>query len=230
MREVCSRSTARLLARWGLWHVGRPTCRLKVICLEEHVREYRASCVSDETKTQDGRIGVERQQSSTLHIMRIQLKKVGDSTPSLACMRADGTRTWSRLHPFFPLHDLTHYAVESVFGFGEAFFGLIASGWEIDAFAERGAGARLPVEALWAESIVGLLDLERGMNRQFTAEEFSRALEDSLNGQGIPAFRDVTDAELGRVRALRSDLEAQWSARAPGETLELTFPANRATG
>jgi len=87
----------------------------------------------------------------------LQLKKVADGRPTLACLRADGSRTWAKLHPFFPEHDLTHCAVESALGITNAFFGLVASGWDLDTFADRGARTRLPVEALWAESIVGIL-------------------------------------------------------------------------
>jgi hypothetical protein len=35
----------------------------------------------------------------------------------------------------------------------------------------------------------------------------------------------VTVEELARVRTLRGDLQARWLALAPGETLEVTFPA-----
>jgi hypothetical protein len=116
--------------------------------------------------------------------MRVQLKKTADGRPSLACVRADGSRTWSRVHPFFPLHDLTHYSVESVLGMSSAFFGLIASGWEIDQFAEAGAAGRLPTEAIIAECVVGLLDLERSAGHVLGEAEFDAALASSLAGQG----------------------------------------------
>jgi hypothetical protein len=157
--------------------------------------------------------------------MRVQLKKVAHGRPSLACVRADGTRTWSSVHPFFPLHDLMHYAVESVFGFREAFFGLIVSGWEIDAFATPGTAARLPPEALLAECIVGLFDLERGTRLPLSSVAFSEALRLSLAGQDAPAFRTVDDTELGRVRTLHGEMAARWAALEPGHTLDLPFPA-----
>ncbi len=93
--------------------------------------------------------------------MIVQLKKGRDAPATLACVRGDGSRTWVKLQRFFPLHDLTHYAVESVFGFDQAFFGLVASGWDIADFAAPGAAARLPAQALQAECMVGLFDLER---------------------------------------------------------------------
>src|SRR5262245_20177690 len=95
--------------------------------------------------------------------MVINLKKGRDGPSTLACVRADGTRTWGREHPFFPLHDLTHCAVESVLGLNEAFFGLIAAGWAIDDFEKPGAGARIPFQGILAEHIVGVLDRERAL-------------------------------------------------------------------
>ncbi|MGH7644807.1 MAG: hypothetical protein ACREMR_04400, partial [Gemmatimonadales bacterium] len=156
--------------------------------------------------------------------MLVQIKKGRDRRPTLVCIRADGTRTWSQVHPFFPLHDLTHFAVESVLGFREAFFGLVESGWSIETFAEPQARKRMPAQALWAENIVGLLDLERGMQRRLPAAELNRALTDSLTQQHVPPFRPLRENELASVRALRAELDARWSALAPGETIEVSFP------
>jgi hypothetical protein len=90
--------------------------------------------------------------------MIIHIKKGSDGPATLACVRDDGSRTCAHLHPFFPIHDLTHCAVESVLGFDQAFFGLVGAGWEIDDFARPGASRRLPHQALRAERIVGVLD------------------------------------------------------------------------
>ncbi len=160
-----------------------------------------------------------------LAALTIQLKKGRDGPSSLACVRADGTCTWSRLHHFFPAHDLTHCAVESVLGFSRAFFGLVASGWEIDSFASRELRAGMPAEALWAENAVGLFDLERTQGRPFDAAAFNEALASSLQVQNVAPCRPVTDDELMRVRALRDELVGRWWALAPGETLEVPFPA-----
>ena len=145
---------------------------------------------------------------------------------TLVIVRPDGTRTWGKVARFFPVHDLTHYAVESVLGFKEAFFGLVAAGWNIDDFAASGVAARLPAEAVWAESIVGLLDLERGTGTEWSTAEFNTALAESLRRQGRAGFRPITDEELARTRALRNDLQARWEGLAPGEMLQASFPAS----
>jgi hypothetical protein len=158
--------------------------------------------------------------------MNIQLKKAKDGRSTLACVRPDGSRTWAKLHPFFPVHDLTHCAVETVFGFRSAFFGLVASGWPLDGFGSPDGRRDLPAEALWAECIVGLLDRERAMDEAWSAAALSEALSASLRGIEAAPFRPVTDEELARVRALRDELAARWRALPRGETLEVPFPAS----
>ncbi len=157
--------------------------------------------------------------------MRIELKKGADGPSTLACVRADGSRTWGKVQRFFPVHDLTHCAVETVLELDDGFFGLIASGWAIDDFEAPGAAARLPVEAHWAESIVGLLDIERGTGRPWSAVELNQSLDELLRDQKVMPFRAIEDLELGRIRALRDDLAGRWAAVAPGGTLVVPFPA-----
>ena len=157
--------------------------------------------------------------------MVIQLKKGRDGPSTLTCVRADGTRTWGKVHPFFPLHDLTHCAVESVLQFDQAFFGLVAAGWQIDDFATPGAAGRLPAQALWAEHIVGILDRERGLPHPLPASELSATMAAGLQGQKLAPFRPITEAELGQVRGLRDALQARWHALPAGATLEVPFPA-----
>jgi len=160
--------------------------------------------------------------------MLIQLKKGRDGPSTLACVRADGTRTWAREHPFFPLHDLTHFAVESVLGFDEAFFGLIAAGWEIDDFAKPGAGARMPHQAVLAEHIVGVLDRERTLPRPMTAAEVNEALIASVPVRTSEHFQPITAAQLEEIRELWRNLATRWRQLAQGGTLEILFPARAA--
>src|SRR4051812_33256784 len=108
-------------------------------------------------------------------IVRIKKKSNGDA--ALACERADGTVTWQRqeghLGTFFPFHDLTHFAVESVLGFHQAFFGLISTGWDISDFSAPGVKDRLTSEALLAEMLVAFFDLERATGVLGDAADFT---------------------------------------------------------
>jgi len=74
----------------------------------------------------------------------------------------------------------------------------------------------LPAEALEVEKIVGLFDSERASSVLWSAEEFNTF-----------APRALTDAEIQKVRALRSVLFRQWSSIAPGQKLELKFVPGR---
>lgn len=156
-------------------------------------------------------------------VLRIQLAKHADGTVVLRCIRADGSTVWQRQRgprgAFFPLHDLTHFAVESVLRFRDGFFGLIADGWSIEDTEGRGARGPLPPEALLVERLVGLLDVERASNARWTASEVIAQL--ALAGVTAPPV--LTDSALDEVRARRGELFARWADLAPGESLELIF-------
>jgi hypothetical protein len=162
--------------------------------------------------------------------LTIQIKKHTDGTATLTCVRADGTSTWQRQRgpqgSFFPLHDLTHYAVETELGARAGFYGLVASGWELRDFGTGGSGAPIPDEALAVESIVGMLDTERALragghaapdvaeiNAQMAAHYASR-------GHAGPA-PTLTDDQLTRIRARRAELFDRWATLPDGGTLTL---------
>jgi hypothetical protein len=158
----------------------------------------------------------------------IAIKKKTDGSASLACRRAGGTVTWQRQEGaqgrFFPRHDLTHYAVETVLGMDQAFYGLVASGWEFGDFGHPWPRGPMPVQAIAAELIVGYLDAERAAGTTWTAGEFN-AKAAAYHGAGdeSPGF-ELGEADLERIRQARAALFARWDALAPGDTLELPFP------
>ena len=152
--------------------------------------------------------------------LRIELKRTADGRPNLACVREDGTRTWSRVHPFLPTHDLTHCAVESVLGVDDAFFGLVAQGWDIDDFAAPGAVQRLPAAALCVEQVVG--HIERAVAVDADALTEALALEAARTGRA--PCPSVPPDQLAAIERLRGALLEAWRSTPPGETLRITFP------
>src|SRR5947209_15695669 len=108
----------------------------------------------------------------------IRIKKKGDGSAALSCLRADGSVTWQRQKGqqgrFFPLHDLTHYAVETVLGHTRGFYGLVAEGWDLTDFGSPWPRGPLPPEALVSEFIVGFLDRERGAGVEEPHDELDR--------------------------------------------------------
>lgn len=158
----------------------------------------------------------------------IRIKKKSDGSAALSCRRADGSTTWQRqegqLGRFLPMHDLTHYAVETVLSSHRGFYSLVAEGWDLSDFGKREMKGRIPEAAGMVEAIVGFFDLERATGERGSAIDLNWKVHAYCEERGLtpPAVR-VTDEQLGRIRALRGDLFARWRAVPAGEVLELSF-------
>ena len=157
----------------------------------------------------------------------IRLKKKTDGSAALSCQRVDGSVTWQRHDGqqgrFFPRHDLTHYAVETVLAHPRGFYGLVAEGWNLTDFGKPWPKGPLPVEALASELIVGFLDRERAAGVEWSASDFNASAETFCAQRGLPSACIVTDDELRRIRDKRRELFAQWAALPAGAILELRF-------
>lgn len=163
-------------------------------------------------------------------MLTLLLKKQPDGRTALTLERADGSRTWQRQErhaAFFAAHDLTHYAVETRIGLREAFYGLVAAGWDFDDFLPPYPRGPLPAEALWAETLVGLLDVERGTTAPgealMTADGFNAQLRDKLTEAALPIPHTLDESELTDIRAQRDALIAEWHALPQGETMRLVI-------
>ena len=164
---------------------------------------------------------------SAMAALRICLTKHADGGAVLRCVRADGSVTWQRQRGrsagFFPLHDLTHFAIESELGVRHAFYGLIADGWDIEETTGKSPRGPLPSEAYAVERLVGLFDLERAGSAVWSAHE----LNAHCYGPGAPLEqrlpRAITEDDLARIRSRIDELLARWAVLPGGETLELSF-------
>lgn len=146
---------------------------------------------------------------------------------TLACFRDNGTTSYTRLHPFFPLHDLMHYAVETTLGYRKAFWGLIEQGWEFQTFEQKDPATGrishpLPAEALLAENLVGLLQLIETGSISAEPEE----IQACLSAQGNPVPQEMTPDNLAAIRVLFATLRDDWQRLPPGGALELAFPVS----
>jgi hypothetical protein len=157
----------------------------------------------------------------------IRIKKKTDGTAALSCQRSDGSVTWQRQEGeqgrFFPLHDLTHYAVETVLGHRMGFYGLVAEGWSFTDFGHPWPRGPVPREAHISEFIVGFLDRERASGVEWTAAELAAAAAVYCTQNRLPPFPPITDDQLRRVREARGTLFTRWAALPPAESLELVF-------
>lgn len=159
--------------------------------------------------------------------MKIEIAKHPNGKGVLRCTRSDGSVAWQRQSErhavHFVHHDITHYVAESELGLTQAFFGLVAAGWEIDDTTGQGARGPLPNEAILAEHLVGLLDIERATLDQWPAAY----ILEQLRAAGVPSLEThadrITDAALARIRARRAELSAAWHDLPDGGTLVLPF-------
>lgn len=161
-------------------------------------------------------------------VLTIRLKKQRDGRVALSCTRGDGTVTWQRQAGaqarFFPRHDLTHFAVETVLGHRRGFYGLVADGWNLTDFGAPWPRGPIPADVDPSELVVGFLDAERAAGVEWTAAELADKIAVYFAVHEIEAaLPAITDEHLRAVRACARELFARWDAVAPGDVLELQF-------
>lgn len=148
-----------------------------------------------------------------------------DKEDSFKCVRDDGSSTWMHTTSFFIEHDLLHYSVETTLGYSNAFYGLLASGWDLESFEERREGSRkaleTPVEARAAEAIVGLIQL--GVRQpSFGFADFDAQLQLSCTNVGLPS-PTITEDDFSRILTTFAALVERYRAIIPGGEMELEF-------
>jgi len=155
------------------------------------------------------------------------MKRNPDGGTSLTCTRSDGTVTWQRRESqqaaFFPRHDLTHFAVETVLAHRNGFYGLLAAGWDLSDFGAPWPRGRIPPEADVAETIVGFLDIERASGERTGPEQLNDLIASRCAERGCPAPPPITEGELHEIRRRRAELFAEWDAVPAGRALELVY-------
>ena len=158
----------------------------------------------------------------------IRIKKKHDGDAALTAIRADGSSTWQQQNGqtgrVLPLHDLTHYAVETTLGCRDAFFGLVARGWDMSDFASPWPKGRPPLEAMLVELLVGYFDLERMTDTATCAAEVNQRIDSAIaEGSVGPVMFRIDDDQVAEIHRVRADLFARWTALPVGETLVLPF-------
>jgi hypothetical protein len=157
--------------------------------------------------------------------LTIRLKKTPDAPPVLTGVRADGSATWQHSNAAFPEHDLVHYCVESALGFRDAFFGLIAQGWNLGDFGNGWPRGPLPAEAAMAEAIVGEVWRTFLSREPLSADELNGRVAAHRAERQLAPARQVTTSELQAIQSRLGELALQWRTLPHGGTLELIFPA-----
>lgn len=160
--------------------------------------------------------------------MIITLKKGKHKPGTLSCTRTDGSVSWIKLQRGVETHDLAHFAVETTLGFTDAFYGIIARGFDISDFElpreqrpQALIPANLPEQAIQTEHIVNLLQIEF-----FNSGEdpgFIVTLKNVLAEKNIHFPKNLNQNALENIRNRFGELLIQWGSLAEGETMELEF-------
>ena len=141
---------------------------------------------------------------------------------ALSCKREDGSVTWTHVSPFFILHDICHYAVETTMSFQNAFFGMIKNGTDITDFAlpKEQRNIVLTSEALLAEHLVNLLVIEYTQGKMDNLLDILVATYESDNDETV---HQVTNEKLDEIRIAYNKLMQKWNALPERETMTLIF-------
>lgn len=121
------------------------------------------------------------------------------------------------------MHDLTHYAVETILDCRRAFFGLVSEGWDLEDFGTPWPRGPMPAEALTVEVIVNSLDMQRRSGEGLTAAHCNRAAAEYFGDRGEASPVRLTDEQLDAVHDLRARLVRQWQGLGSSGTMELPF-------
>ena len=132
---------------------------------------------------------------------------------TLTCVRDDGSTTWTHLHRGFVHHDFAHYVIETTLGSKNAFFGLVAKGYDIPDFSEPKATRpfEIPKEAIDLEPVVALLQATV-LNNEKLFQDYKASLP-----------MNITDAHLNIMQQRLRVLLQQWQNLQPGESMTLRF-------
>jgi len=155
--------------------------------------------------------------------MEIRIIRKQNGHGMLHCTRENGSATWLPLTPFFVIHDLCHYAVETTLGLRHAFYGMLAAGTDIRDF-ELPRDQRpfeLTPEALQAEQLVNLLVIEYS---QGWMENFLEEL-DQVNRMNNDRQQPVSldEPTLEKIRVAFNMLTERWHSLSENESLVLNF-------
>ena len=159
--------------------------------------------------------------------MQIVLTKKADKPHVLTCRRDDGSETWFQAShanaDFFAAHDLSHYALESELGYRSAFYGMVASGRDLNDFGSQGGAPdtrSYSQEALWAENMANLMLLCLREGNSY--EEFQSMLNINYesNPEGTPP---VSEKQYRAIQEKLRDLLKKWKALPANESLTLEF-------
>jgi hypothetical protein len=154
--------------------------------------------------------------------MEISFVKKKEGKHIISCRRKGGTETWTHITPFFVLHDLCHYAVETNLKMKSAFYGMLAAGTSISDFElpKEQRPFELTDEALLAEHLVNLLTIEHSQGK---LNNFTEMFSASYKRPGEDFLSMLKHGKLEEIRKDFQQLADRWNALEEESVLKLDF-------
>ena len=155
--------------------------------------------------------------------MKIIFTKTHKDEHVFSCIRKDSSTTWQHVSPFFMMHDLCHYAVETTLTLKNAFFGMLASGIDITNFdlPKEQRKIQLTDEAIFAEHLVNLLVIDYTQGRMENLIEIFTDVYDVKKDSKL--LNHITEEKMDKIRKTYNDLLEQWNLTPVSESLNLMF-------
>ena len=155
--------------------------------------------------------------------MKMLLKKYEQGPFVIKYRRDNGSETWMQADQYFVLHDLSHFAIETMLQYKSAFMGMLNNGMHIKDFEHREKRNKIKIseEAVNAENIANLFLMEL---QQGELEDFNQTLRESFN----PMKEQLNPVQLSpeQIDAVRNkfkQLVAEWNSTPPGGEMELEY-------
>ena len=155
--------------------------------------------------------------------MKISFTKGKSNNHIISCKRDDGTITWMHIDSFFVTHDICHYAVEKGLALQNAFYGMLASGTDINDFELPKAKRtfELTDQAVFTEQIVNLLTIEHSQGRM---NNFVDVLNEVCKGNTISlSLSPIVKENLEQIRHSFETLINQWDLLPEEKSMTLIF-------
>ena len=163
--------------------------------------------------------------------MKLIAQKRGENAKYdlLRYVRPDGSETKSEMPRQGVLpHDLVHFVVESRLGLQHGFLSLVARGADasfiMDAIHDK-ANPSVELEAVQAEAVVEALQSQLWAG-SFDAGDFLEGMRGACGARDKPPF-SFEKIEPESLYHAAIELNAQWSALANFQSLELDFAPNK---
>lgn len=137
-------------------------------------------------------------------------------------IRDDATETSTVLETRSMLrHDFAHYAVESIAGLKQSFFGMLNAGIDIDRFMDKKLPPPISHEALTTEMVSALL--QSATSKDTTVSVLEERVVKGLETMGLQTPHYVTFENIKKMQLEFRLLFERWQVMKTGETMTLDW-------